>query len=134
VFLVQLLVWSVMILIKFSLAFLGLFVVAVAIYLDGDNSDNWPDSFWLWGNSEEAVPEWWKATGKSSWWWYAVRNPVNNMRFLFDEVSLSDCTVRTNWDVHIPMEAAEMLEAGQASAYYFIQYKWMAAYLSMCGL
>lgn len=79
--------------------------------------------FWLWGNDEEGVPEWWMMRAKRvggiraklpNWWWYAIRNPVNNFRFLFDD---REAKRETNWNFDLPMEPQNLLDAGLSSAY-----------------
>lgn len=85
--------------------------------------DFWPDIFWLWGNEEDTPPpKWWQAkAAQSSWfvrtfpnfWWYAIRNPVNNFRFLFDD---REANWSGNW-VSEHMEAREMLENNCKFAY-----------------
>ena len=89
---------------------------------------------WLWHNAEGSAPAWFyrKALDASGpmfwwpdWWWYAIRNPVNNMRFIFEDREANSIT---NWDVvafaqdrpKISMEAEKMIEAGQKVAY-----RWM---------
>lgn len=114
----------------------GLVIVPVAIHLSEGKKEQWPDLFWLWGNDEEFVPEWWLIRARTleyydddKWyekvniwlikkfprfWWFAVRNPVNNFRYIFkDRIATYD----TNWDQTIPMEAPQMLAKGQQMAY-----------------
>lgn len=92
---------------------LGLIIVPVAIEVAGEQSKNWPKVFWLWGNDEEGVPDWWLQRG-SSFWWYAIRNPVNNFRFLFaDRVP----EIESNWFDEHPMESANLQKVGQSMAY-----------------
>ncbi|WP_213881188.1 hypothetical protein [Pseudomonas sp. dw_358] len=87
----------------FVMDFLGLFIVAIAIPFrvnavsgsDGRPIVNLPKWAWLWGNDYDGLlgdklGEW--ATevpfGVSidsffaMWWWAAIRNPSNNMRFV----------------------------------------------------
>jgi hypothetical protein len=73
----------------------------------------------LYGNKEEGCPEWWLKMDKPAikdvfprWWWFAVRNPVNNMRFLFDDDEPFD---RYGWQGD-SMEAHDLIEAGVTSA------------------
>jgi len=50
-------------------------------------------TFPLYGNKEEGYPDWfdryvqnfWYKKLFPRWWWYSIRNPLNNMRFLFDD-------------------------------------------------
>ena len=114
--------------IKIVLAALGLFVVPFAIWLD------WPKVFWLWHN-QEGVPGWWLRRSLlhwhtrywPHWWWYAIRNPVNNARFIFADPG--DVNIKTNWlaDEPISMEAPEMVEAGQRMAY---MWRWSGPFAS----
>lgn len=102
-------VWLVFLFVKVvTVVVVGPFAVAVAL-LFGRDSRNWPGIFWLWGNDEEGCPDWWLAYAERRdtrlrtagfaertsariaakipvWWWYAVRNPVNNMRYIFKDV------------------------------------------------
>jgi len=73
----------------------------------------WPKLLWLWGNDEEGCPDWWLNMDKPKvkdvfpcWWWYAIRNPVNNMRFLFDD----DKPFHTYGWIQESMEAHDLLE------------------------
>jgi len=106
---------------------IGLVAVPLALVLsEGDHKDQWPDFLWIWGNDEEQCPDWWYAVAKNkSWfiktfpafWWYAMRNVVNNHRFLLDD---RDPEVETNWRrewASQPMEASEMRDAGQTMTY-----------------
>ena len=124
----------------------GLIIVGLAIALKGQQSDRWPRIFWLWGNDEEGCPKWWitrtrnmlilKTSGLygiklwfkqlpnilakkyPAWWWYAVRNPLNNMRFGFKD---REAKIESNWGLiqksTDKMEAAWMLIDGQQMAY-----------------
>lgn len=77
---------------------LGVIAVPIAIYygitqvsrINGQTIFNAPRMLWLWGNDEDGydsdavkkiLPEF-----KSQWlrmlWWGAIRNPVNNLRFI----------------------------------------------------
>jgi hypothetical protein len=68
-----------------GLFFLGLYLIPIAIATRGEDSRAWYKIFWLWGNDEEGYPDWAYAEGHSPWWWYAVRNPINNHRFIFND-------------------------------------------------
>lgn len=72
-----------MTIIKLTLAILGaVLVVPVALKL-GTDMKKLP----IWGNKEEGPPKWFldKDRPLPNWWWYSVRNPVNNMRYLFED-------------------------------------------------
>ncbi len=103
-----------------GLVFLGLITVPIAVMFD-----KWPKLLWLWGNDEEGCPDWWirnAATGEDGWlaeklprwWWYAIRNTVNNFRFIFKD---REPEIESNWGPLKPMEAGNMLARGQAVAY-----------------
>lgn len=106
--------------IKITLALLGLFVIPIALSINR-TSTQWPKLFWIWGNQEN-VPGWWQLSSMKHWytekfpnfWWYAVRNPVNNAQFIFDDPELY--ATETNWSMTEKMEAAEMVEANQRMA------------------
>jgi len=81
--------WIPVALIKIALVLLGLIAVPWALFFP-----RWPKFLWLWGNDEEGCPAWWgeMALAKGGFikqfprfWWYAVRNPVNNMRYIFKD-------------------------------------------------
>ncbi len=120
--------WIPLLIIKLILAIFGLIWVPVCL---GTTNGDFSGMFWLWGNDEEGCPEWWLtrcANGEegkvAEWfprfWWYAIRNPVNNFRFLFDDRELAQCHIETNWHVTVPMEAKQLLDAAQPSAYLWI--------------
>lgn len=111
---------------------LGLVMVPLCLLVKGGD---FRGIFWLWGNDEEHYPEWWAKRDHPWWirpwprfWWFAIRNPFNNSRFIFEDVDLSWCEVSTNWDVSIPMEAPQMIEANQLVAWYFIRCGWKCGY------
>lgn len=99
--------------------FLGVVFVPIAIATRGQQSEDWPFIFWLWGNDEEGCPDWWFRVAENkggfiakfpAFWWYAVRNPVNNRRFIFkDREAKID-----GWEG--PMEAQNLIDAGVKSA------------------
>jgi len=73
---------------------MGLIIVPIAIHLSEGKKEQWPDIFWLWGNDEEFIPKWWLIRAKEqNWlikrfprfWWFAIRNPVNNFRYIFKD-------------------------------------------------
>lgn len=110
--------WSPALAAKAILWFIGLFVVAYCVRKN-DQSTNWPNWAELWGNLEEGYPI---KSGVSAWWWYAMRNPVNNSRYIFkDRVP----EIETNWEIehefdfpeYLPMEPGEMAERWQMMAY-----------------
>ena len=69
----------------------------------------------IWGNKEEGYPDWfdryvqkfWYKKIFPQWWWYVVRNPLNNMRFLFDDSK--EYTV-VGWQ-QPSMEAHDLIDA-----------------------
>ena len=116
--LLHILSWVVLGLIKLALALLGLFVVPIALKFK-----HWPKILWLWHNAEGSAPAWFyrKALDASGpmfwwpdWWWYAIRNPVNNARFIFKD---REASIETNWPIAAPMEAQQMIAIGQGMAY-----------------
>jgi len=124
--------WIPVAIIKITLALLGLFVIPIALLFDKE-STNWPKLFWLWGNQEN-VPTWWfnyvlnapfyKAVFYR-WWWYAIRNPVNNAQFIFDDPG--EVNVKTNWSIAKGMEAPQMIKADQRMAY---MWRWSGPFAS----
>jgi len=74
----SILLWAPAIAIKILLALLGLVVVP---FTDSDNP--------IYGNNEHPTPPKWYRPGQPEWWrdyvWRAIRNPVNNLRYYFDE-------------------------------------------------
>ena len=100
---------------------------------------DWPKLLWLWGNDEEGCPDWWFRMAESKggfiekfprWWWFAVRNPVNNFRFIFDEPPLHKITYQDNWmsQLHGAMEAGNMIKQGQRVAYRWAYSGFFAGY------
>ena len=129
--------WLPFIALKIALAILGLIFVPLGLMLD------WPRLFWLWGNDEEGCPDWWKRRAKKEnivartfpcWWWYAIRNPVGNLRFLFEEPSRYHEI--TNWAApgfvptadDLKMEARQMQDRGQRMAFRFRRAGWKSGY------
>lgn len=108
--------WIPFLLIKLVLALLGLVVVPIALWRKADMT-----KLPVWGN-REGVLSFWKG---SDFWWYAIRNPVNNLRFCFQDPE--EFYSETNWSMD-SMEAAEMQEAGQAMAYYWRWSGWKSCY------
>ncbi len=74
----------------------------------------------IWGNKEEGYPAWfdiyvqefWFKKIFPRWWWFVVRNPLNNMRFLFNDDESFEIE---GWQEN-SMEAHDLLEAGLAYA------------------
>ena len=88
--------WVPMVLIMLTLTLLGLVAVPLALGISGGRHKDWPDMFWIWGNDEsKGTPDWWLNNAANKWftrywprfWWYAIRNPVNNHRFIFEDRS-----------------------------------------------
>lgn len=111
-----------------GLIFIGMVVaVPLALVFSEGDLEKWPDVFWLWGNDEEGCPQWWLdncANGEENkvaewfprWWWFAVRNPVNNHRYLFKDRPAS---IESNWPeiATSGFEADSLHKIGQQSAY-----------------
>lgn len=95
--------WSWLIAARLAGIITGLVVVAVAVPFrvadlsgsDGRRIVNLPRWAWLWGNDFDGLlgdkRGWWAANTPLGWavdsfpamyWWAAIRNPANNMRFL----------------------------------------------------
>ena len=110
--------WILIAIIKIVLALLGLVIVPIALLFE-----NWPKLFWLWDN-QEGIPQWWTNNAQNKWytrychrwWWYAIRNPVNNSQFIFKD---REAHIHTNWlaDEPTKMEAPQMIIARQDMAY-----------------
>lgn len=102
--------------IKIVLALFGLFVILPALLFSLD-STKWPKLFWLWGNQEN-VPLWWYKKADNhwlkkyvpTWWWYAIRNPVNNAQFIFDERPANYEGNFTITDGQIKMEPRDLID------------------------
>lgn len=125
--------WPLIFAIRLVLIIAGLFIVPLAILLD------FPRWLWVYGNYEEGCPNWWLGVAQIKggviglfprWWWYAVRNPINNFRYLFKDYPLEECETQTNWDrkKNGQMEAGELIAAGQQSAYLWAAKGWKAGY------
>ena len=88
--------------------------------------------FPIWGNAEENPPEWfyrkaaktWYIRYWPRWWWYSVRNPLNNLRFLFND---REDYITEGWP-HGPMEAQDLIDLGLTSAYRWRERGLMAGY------
>lgn len=143
------LLWIPFLFIKITLVLSGLIVVPLALatrylsleILDKDTVRNhWPDIFWLWGNDEEGCPDWWVRRCIEGWvnpvaakfpqfWWYAIRNPINNLRFLFDDVDASELSdMTTNWHPYMMMEPYNLIKENVKYAYYLVRYKWKVGF------
>lgn len=132
---VGVLLWVPWILVQAVLILLGLVIVPVALALwrwsqaAGEPVTWWPGLFFLWGNDSiewaaEGVPDWWlkrAAAGTEGrvarwfprWWWYAIRNPVANSRYIFSERD----TYRFSGNWHqADMEPATLVQLSGARA------------------
>ena len=97
------------------MVFGGVIVIPFALLFNADMK-NLP----LYGNKEEGYPEWfdryvqnfWYKKIFPRWWWYVIRNPLNNMRFLFDD---SKEFKIEGWQEQ-SMEAHDLIIAGVTSA------------------
>lgn len=95
--------WAALIVVRAILILAGLLVVAVAVPFrvpvaslsDGRPIINLPRWAWLWGNDFDGLlgdkRGWWADNTPfgwpvdsfaAMWWWAAIRNPVNNLRFV----------------------------------------------------
>lgn len=123
-------------LLKLFGAVLGLIVVPLGIltqYMSLDDHDHkhWPDIFWLWGNDEDGVnPQWWQDRHPNwpHWWqafvWLAIRNPVNNHRYLFKEPD----EIVGKTDSPAGLEPHQLLMNRQQSGYRWVRAGWMCGY------
>jgi hypothetical protein len=109
--------WILFMPIHLLLMLIGLIVVPLALLFKAD-MQNLP----LYGNREEACPLWWVRMAKKKggfiakfyrFWWFAIRNPVNNFRYLFDD---REAYVSGNWHMEV-MEAYEMMMASRIRTY-----------------
>lgn len=123
--------------VKLVLWAIGLIPIAIVVKRVGPQSRTWPWYMQPWGNDEEGMPLWWLQASLDEnwfikrypvWWWYAMRNVVNNSRYWFAEPPTTSLRWYTNWNQAIPMEAKQMIGAGQTSAYRWVRYKWMVGY------
>jgi len=110
--------WIPLIAIKLVLVLLGLIMVPVCL---GTTGGEFTGMFWLWGNDEsKGVPDWWLNNASNKWytrhwprfWWYAVRNPVNNLRYLFEDREANI----TGWGPQ-SLEASDLIRDKRQSAY-----------------
>ena len=107
--------WIPMILLKLSLALLGLPIIAIAIKRWGSDSDDWPRLLAVWSNEEDGYPMWAEKDGIGPWTWYAIRNPVNGLRYWFEDPIIFNVE---GWQ-HNSMEAMDLIDARVDSAYYW---------------
>jgi len=105
--LLYILSWILVAIVHIVLILLGLVVVPVAIKL------NWPRIFWLWDNDEEGYPTWAINRGISPFVWFAIRNPVNNFRFIFSD---RKANISGNW-TEDSMEAQDLIDRNMRVAY-----------------
>lgn len=81
--------WIIVITITIPLMVLGAFVVIPLALLFKADMRTLP----IWGNREEGYPAWfdkyvqdyWYKKIFPRWWWFSIRNSLNNVRFLFDD-------------------------------------------------
>jgi len=116
--------WLPVIAVKLVLILLGLVAVPLMLAIH-DVDGKWPsrgDWLWLWGNDEEGCPDWWLRMAETKggfiarvprWWWFAVRNPVGNHRFLLRD---REAAYSGNWATR-DMEAQDLIRAGITSAW-----------------
>ena len=94
--------------------FLGAIIVPFALLFKADMK-----TFPLYGNQEEGCPDWWLKMDKPAikdvfprWWWFVIRNPLNNLRYLFDD---SKPFTKYGWQPE-KLEATDLIAAGVTSA------------------
>jgi hypothetical protein len=104
--------WIAVIVLMIPLMILGgVLIIPFALLFNADMK-NFP----LYGNREEGYPEWfdryvqdfWFKKIFPRWWWFTVRNPLNNMRFLVSD----EGEFGTDGWSGKSMEAHDLLEAG----------------------
>lgn len=108
--------WIVVITLMLPFMILGAFTIVPLALLFKVDMKKLP----IWGNKEEGYPEWfdryvqdfWYKKIFPRWWWYVIRNPLNNMRFLFDDSKSFDIE---GWEPQ-SMEAHDLIIAGVTSA------------------
>jgi len=111
---------------KAVLVLLGLAAVPVALW-QYDKTGGWPTTLDLWHNDEDPVwglPFWyteryapyhWAAKRFPRFWWFAVRNPANNMRRWFRQRSFKE----SGWDGYMDPRVARA--AGKRAIF---RYRW----------
>lgn len=125
--------WVPALMIKASLALVGLLMVPFVLkFREGRFDRLW----WIWGNDaylhdptseqdKDGPPQWWLEDAEKTgglpakfpaFWWYAIRNPVGNMRFIFENRSAN---LSTNWihDIFGLIEADDLVKAGKNMAF-----------------
>jgi len=105
--------WIPVMVIHIILILLGLIIVPIAIRIYEAHSVVWPKLFWVWGNDEEEYPSWAADRDISPFWWYAIRNPVNNFRFIFSD---RKAAISGNW-TEDRMEAQDLIDRNMRRAY-----------------
>ena len=117
--------WIVPALFKLVAWAVGLVVIPFALVVGSDKrwerkGSYFPKLFFLWDNKEEGVPDWWLRVAPDKnvvarlfprWWWFAMRNPVNGMRYIFEDRE----PTYEGWGGE-PMEANDLIEANVKKA------------------
>lgn len=102
---------------------LGLVMVPLALKLYGANSAAWKSILHIWGNDDLPPPAWWlKQTDRGdhgkfvkrfpNFWWFAVRNPVNNSHWWFSD---RPANYSGSW-ASKQMEPADIVKTGARKA------------------
>ncbi len=118
--------WIPFLILKFVLALIGLFTVAAWCW---EYPMLWPKWMWLWNNEEDMallVPSWFKPDKPRwlrVWLYYAIRNPVNNLRYLF-----KDTNSFLQWGYSGVLESKDMVELGVGEASRWRQSGWKFSY------
>ena len=85
----------------------------------------------IWGNEEHPyAPQWFKPDWPfklRQYWWRAIRNPVNNIRFLFEDIRLGDLEEQKG----VPSPDKAVRELGRDSAWRWRRYKYFSEYMYM---
>ena len=99
----------------------ALFFVPLMLAISQEKNNRDVPKWFPWGNEEEGCPDWWFKREKHwikdvfpRWWWFSIRNPMNNSRYWFDD---RKAQYDTNWDQSVPMEAQQMIDAGVSDVY-----------------
>lgn len=117
--------WIPALAVKFVLWVIGLFVIPFALLFGSQEKFEkegrfFPKVFFLWDNKEEGLPDYWIRAAENKhivaktfpkWWWFANRNPVNGMRYIFKDREAT----YVGWPGE-PMEANDLIEAGVTEA------------------
>jgi hypothetical protein len=143
------LLWVPLTIVYALLVVLGLITVPIGLLVSRGMAASWPKVLWLWLNDEDGLcPIWWLDRvealdpGSAPTWyekanqwlqqklprfyWLAIRNPVNNHRFLFTDPE--QYGVRGNWSLDEPMEAKQMLAKNQRMAHMYRWAGWKSGY------